>query len=1165
MSLVAHYRMDGDANDWIGGYNGTVVGTEAWSDDAQLGMSSDMTSQGDYISVPDNNLGRVFNSSFSISLWYKMVAFNDDTKYLLRYHTNSSKNEHLHLVIRAGGNIAIGFHANDYNSNFIVPEGEWVHYSFVCNAITKEQALYVNGEFYGSRISPSGWLTVSDSELIIGSDVGSRWPNGYIDDVRIYDHVLSEYEVKQIYHALIFSPNIDDMEEPTTNLLPNPRFKERIWPDKWGGSRGSFSLTGETYNGGDVLHIELTSDGNTGVVSPYENPVALNEVMTVSMDVRANRPMNLNYVYLMRRGVSNSSFPDQPIGVEWRRIETTITNSTANDNCGVLVGFNASLGDWIEVTNIQFERKEYATEFVDGQRTEVVADRSYQQNVVTDSYNIQRTFPRIVKTDAPTSKKALEFDGVDDFIRVESVENIDGSYEYTAAMWVYFFPDALGVNSRFFWHGNYSVLLRKETNEQVITYIQTWVDGVETTVQTGTPNGTIEANKWYHLATTYDGSTVKVFVNGELINSAPQTGPLVSDNNLIHIGATWNKFEAHIMMDDVRAYRTALADDEIYDLYARRASISSGGDFHSQNLTSYNKQGGDDVLIIRGNGDIPFSVLENNTTLYKNGIEQVTLNAQETTTVSCDINDRIHASAPFYHGDITIGVPMSWRGRSFASYFSRSTHEVVIFAPDEASTVDIYKTATSITTPETTVQVEKGGYAVLRYPSDNNVWIFESDGPVCIWIDTGGGDARPLYPCSYERYGIPSGGHAMAIDDGTIIDRVNSDGSASQYTLDRGQRASLGSTGRLYSGSSVKLSSNKPFHAESLADSNGGQMTCWTDREAMATDYVLARDITFLAFAGLEKGATVSVYDPTGVLVDTKTVEGSDPTKLKIDAATETYMLAAGTKIICSSPQWVIQEIGDSETNLYGSGGGYSFFSVKEDGVKCNLSEIGVTRGLVAWYPLDVDTRDYAGTHDGVNNGAVLTADGWYFDGVSYISSDTTFESEADGFYCDAGREWSVTQVFSSPDTTLTGAITGKGGGTGGAATYVTYLADGNIQCRLRGGTVPVLGTAINGQKHAVTITWDGSVAKAYVDGSYVMDVPVGTAGLQPNLFTIGATASGNNTHFTGTVYDVKVHSVALTPEEAAIEAKLALNIQNKVSMATNALYMKGQFKEVIS
>ena len=68
---------------------------------------------------------------------------------------------------------------------------------------------------------------------------------------------------------------------------------------------------------------------------------------------------------------------------------------------------------------------------------------------------------------------------------------------------------------------------------------------------------------WTHLATTYDGTQIRVYLNGRLVGSAAQRGPLAAGPGPLRIGATaWGeRFDG--LIDEGRVYDRALTAGEI--------------------------------------------------------------------------------------------------------------------------------------------------------------------------------------------------------------------------------------------------------------------------------------------------------------------------------------------------------------------------------------------------------------------------------------------------------------------------------------------------------------------------------------------------------------------------------------------------------------------------
>jgi len=76
-------------------------------------------------------------------------------------------------------------------------------------------------------------------------------------------------------------------------------------------------------------------------------------------------------------------------------------------------------------------------------------------------------------------------------------------------------------------------------------------------------------NQWVHLAITYDGFDLRLFVNGELNSSQSETSNAVN-NQPISIGRTQRNFEANFLMDDFRIFGGALTDSQVLILSSNR-------------------------------------------------------------------------------------------------------------------------------------------------------------------------------------------------------------------------------------------------------------------------------------------------------------------------------------------------------------------------------------------------------------------------------------------------------------------------------------------------------------------------------------------------------------------------------------------------------------------
>ncbi|MCK6470068.1 MAG: LamG domain-containing protein, partial [Candidatus Brocadia sinica] len=84
--------------------------------------------------------------------------------------------------------------------------GSWYHVVGTYNKATGEQKLYVNGQLVNTRNHPAGNTVVPltlYSDMKIGqSMISNGYFNGKIDGVKIYNRVLTDQEVQDLYNAL---------------------------------------------------------------------------------------------------------------------------------------------------------------------------------------------------------------------------------------------------------------------------------------------------------------------------------------------------------------------------------------------------------------------------------------------------------------------------------------------------------------------------------------------------------------------------------------------------------------------------------------------------------------------------------------------------------------------------------------------------------------------------------------------------------------------------------------------------------------------------------------------------------------------------------------------------------------------------------------------------
>ncbi|MGH8510415.1 MAG: LamG-like jellyroll fold domain-containing protein, partial [Gammaproteobacteria bacterium] len=154
---------------------------------------------------------------------------------------------------------------------------------------------------------------------------------------------------------------------------------------------------------------------------------------------------------------------------------------------------------------------------------------------------------------------ALSFDGVNDWVTVNDTASLDLTTGMTLEAWVY--PTEVTSGWR--------TVVHKEDNQYYL------MAGSDRDTPAGAANSTTGRNKvyapsplsvntWAHLAVTYDGANVRLYINGNEVASQPQTGAFTTSTGALRIGGTQaygEFFQGRI--DEIRVYNRTLSAAEI--------------------------------------------------------------------------------------------------------------------------------------------------------------------------------------------------------------------------------------------------------------------------------------------------------------------------------------------------------------------------------------------------------------------------------------------------------------------------------------------------------------------------------------------------------------------------------------------------------------------------
>lgn len=450
-------------------------------------------------------------------------------------------------------------------SNFFILN-KWTHVAITYKNQTIN--IYKNGVLYRTNTS-----NIIKRTKFFETRLISNWSNANLSDYRVYNHCLSPLEIKQLSVGLIGHYPLNQFEKSSKNLINNPKsLSDWIGYDEK-TSNGMFSVAKFTYTNINDNYIDMTYSGTFNVES--------NTYYTFSFFAKASSNLNFQSFFYNNNnpdGYANVSAKNSLGNTGTSSDGRIVTNATTIWKrywiiwktgphvtlplSLILARFDKSNSKddtiWIYAPKLEKgynENPQWTPGFGDGDWPQIEYDISGLTNNIQLSEDINPLFV----SDTARYSGSYNFNEVGQTIGTR--EHIKPTKNVSISAWV------------------------KSSKIDTVTEPNVDVDGINIYVNNsgiihlvgtfGDLNSSVSCiDAWTHVCGTYDGTTVKLYVNGALKSSKSYS----SDLKYVKGAAISSDSKSGITckVSDFRIFSTALKDDYITDLYNMGAAVSSG-------------------------------------------------------------------------------------------------------------------------------------------------------------------------------------------------------------------------------------------------------------------------------------------------------------------------------------------------------------------------------------------------------------------------------------------------------------------------------------------------------------------------------------------------------------------------------------------------------------
>lgn len=452
-------------------------------------------------------------------------------------------------------------------SGYVFTPGEWTHLAGTFDYTAGVAKFYINGVLQGTSTALSkthscrGDFYIGDS----GIDIVEN-------DVRIYDHCLSQAEIKELVRGLILHYPLNDTSlDSKPNLVP---------PNYWTGSK-SLSLSANTTSYSFMNYPTMNVQPNKTYYWTVDVRVTSGAANLTSLGIDTN---------CIAGGYSGNDSAHTVITVvnpnltkikagEWQTAYCITTVKADATNPQIL---HCLYGASSTATTVQVEYRNLMLV----EASSVVPLRFWQGDIGYDCSGYCNNGVKIgtltCDFDTPKYNMSTKIAAASSGIKIPnfSIDNI-----WSLSLWFkYPSQDSTGWKALVILNNNGG-----DADLQLGNFINCSGNQIQYSANGKYTTGvSFTYGEWHHIVNTYDGTTLKCYLDGVYKTSVTPGQTLLRTNLGIGCRAAATDFSSisysatNAYISDVRIYATALSADDVKSLYQNEAYIDSSGTIYGQ-------------------------------------------------------------------------------------------------------------------------------------------------------------------------------------------------------------------------------------------------------------------------------------------------------------------------------------------------------------------------------------------------------------------------------------------------------------------------------------------------------------------------------------------------------------------------------------------------------